>query len=247
MGSREIATEELSDRLIQLERRILHIKRAGVGFFITIALALAAGANRGIPETIEAHEFLVRNADGQLVAALMADPIEGGGAALRLFDPRPKGVEQAVFSMHSLWFNGAVRKGTDNRIVLGLVNEDQFGMTIRDVHGTPRLLCGVGPETRSYFKMNDHDQQPRVSIEMDKNDTPVIALRDPQGDERAVLSTRADGNPALNLFRLNGQVSLEVGGEKDGPARVQIVDKDGKVLASIIVGQDGRTDLKGPK
>jgi hypothetical protein len=219
------------------------MKITTVLLFAALFIVVFGGAKRSAEKVIDAQEFQLRDANGKLLAFLGCDPVNGI-PSLQLFDPQPGGVVRSVFSTDSISFNGKVKKGTSTRLEIGMVEDNQAALRIRDDQGKHRFDCGVAANNDPYFILRDREEKVRASITINDDDVPVISLQDAQEKGRMVLGMRDDGSPTLSLNRLTDRVSLGIDGGNNRPAGISLIDQNGRDLVVIKVEPNGHALIK---
>ena len=240
-GSRQ---EEVLLKLLRLERDNNRMKGViAVVVFIALVVTVVGGAHREIPQTLEAREFQLRDEKGKILASLEPDPINGI-PSLQFFDPKPGGTVRASYSMNSATFFGKVRNGVAHRIELGMHEDNQPSLSIRDDQGKYRFHCGVAPNNEPFLIMQDREERPKLSIRISENGLPSISLQDIEEKDRAILALREDGSPFLGFLRLNNHITLGIDGGNDRPAGITFIDENGKNRILIKIQPDGQAVIK---
>lgn len=169
----------------RLERECRWWKRAGLGSLAGLAVLMIGGAASRSLTTIEAREFVLRDQNGAMRAALSIRP--DGTPGLGLFDSK-----------------GQVRLSLD------LGADESAGVNAYDATGTLRAALAVRPDGTPGIGLFDGLGKPRLSLDTKFDGKPGLNLFDPNDRVRAALAIRPDGTPGLGLFDGDGQIRQSV-------------------------------------
>ena len=144
-----------------------------------LAVGMAAG---GIaPESVEAENFILRDHDGQMRAALGIRPDKSPG--LGFFDE-----------------SGKVRLSLD------LGKGGTPGVNLYDAEGTLQAAVAIRPDKTPGLGLFNKDGKIRLSLDLDDDGVPSVNLFDKNGRLRAAVAIRPDGTPGVGLFDNEGKV-----------------------------------------
>lgn len=193
-----IPTKGFAERLETLEQANNRLRtecrrwrRGGMVVLAGVGILALAGAARTWP-TLEAKEFVLRDAEGVARAALALRP--DGTPGLGFFDKQ-----------------GQVRLSLE----LGL--NDAPGVNLYGQDGALRAALALRPDGTPGLGLFDHQRRPRLSLDLGMDDAAGVNVYGEAGVLRAALAVRADGTPGLGLFDRRGQViqSFDLGADAD--------------------------------
>ncbi len=165
----EPTLDNLARRLSRLERENKRFKRIGGLVLAGIAAGALMGQMRTVADTIEAKQFIVRDASGKPRATLGA---AADGSLLELYDK--EGERRAVL--------GVVRDGS---VVLSLLAKGETGgvwlsaaphgwstLQFGDRRGTARMRAGLTPDGAAMLVANDSNGATRAGLGIAADDKP---------------------------------------------------------------------------
>jgi hypothetical protein len=222
-------------------------------FSLSFALVILAGAQgRGVPETIEARAFVLRDVDGMCRASLQSNPFDGE-PVLTFFD-RAR-VACAALVSSELRFTAAGEEGANKQAYFGIDPKGNAKVSFWDSKG--RESCSFGVDRNRVPSLEFLDQKGNVRMGMklnpENNDAPDLRLLDSKGTIRAGigiirselpmlyvrhastgdavnLGVWPDSSTGLKIFTKEGKEHVNLGTDQDGNADVKILDKHGKVI-----------------
>jgi len=169
--------DEIQQRLDQIERENLFLKRAGAGalilVWITVALSLLAGALHD--DRVEAQQFTLADAAGEPRAILA----HGGDGGFYLIFHDDQQRERAVF--------GVTGKG---RPVLGVMGSDEKA----------RLAFEVADVDAPQLGLFDAEHRLRAALKVTAEGQPKLSLLDENHKRRAVIRLSTDGEAEVVFF-----------------------------------------------
>ena len=168
---------EAAHQKLRLERQ--RWRRFGFLGMLGIGVAVGMGAAKSWP-SIQAREFILRDAEGRVRASLSLRPDGTPGLAL---------------------FN----ESGQPRLSLDLSTDDQPGVNLHDEDGTLRAALAIRPDGTPGMGLFGSDRKPRVSLDLGLNQTAGFHLFDEAGALRGALAIRPDGSPGLGLFDERGE------------------------------------------
>jgi hypothetical protein len=170
----------LAQRLTRVERACRYWKL--VGFALAAVLTLLAGtaAVREV-DTVEAEQFVLRDAAGSMRAAWTMRPDKTPG--LCLFDEQGK-----------------------PRLSLDLAPGGAPRINLFNSEGSLRAAMAVRPDGTPGFCLADPGGNVRLSLELGRDGSTGLNLFGDRDALRAALAIRPDGTPALGLFDRRGNV-----------------------------------------
>lgn len=165
----------------RLERQGRSWRSAALGLLSVMSLAMLAGAARS-RSTLEAGEFVLRDDQGRMRAALAIRP--DGTPGLGLFDD-----------------NGQVRLSCE------LGPQGAPGIQLHDAIGTLRATVAIRPDETPGLGLFAPDGRVRASVDLGPDGSSGINVYDHFGALRAAMAIRPDGTPGLGVFDERGEVA----------------------------------------
>ena len=157
-------TEEiaaLGERVARLEhQRRVWRAAAAAGAVGLAAIGLMGQARPKVPERVEAREFVLRDAGGQVRARLLVKP-DVKAALLHLFDPAGKA-----------------------RVELGIGSDGSPSLRLADQGGKLRAALSVGADGTPRLGFWDEAGRLRATLNMEGDGSPTLALTDQAGRVR---------------------------------------------------------------
>ena len=170
----------------RLVRQLRRWQRAGLGGLAGIAVLVIGGAAANhIPATIEANEFVLRDRDGTMRAALAMRP--DGTPGLGLFD------EQGQVRL-SVELNADGSPGLNIHDEIGILPRGRGDTTGRDTRHRPLRSSRTSA----------------ASLDVGNDGTSGVNVYDNAGALRAAVAMRPDGTPGVGLFDPTGMVQQEL-------------------------------------
>lgn len=213
--------DELSIRLGVLEERLAKVERQNrffrgiLGTAITIAVGLATMAQVAgrtaprLPATVEARQFILRDAHGIERANLS---VRGNNDATLTFYDSSGSPALVLNSGH---FLGSLRFGPSLELYSGQQGPSlgklspHAGVTMGDFLGTPYIqLSGNSVGTQLDLWPNDVVLQHRTALAAPSSSVPVASGPPVQGWGLADLGITASGDPSLTMSDANGFESV---------------------------------------
>jgi hypothetical protein len=174
------------------------IALAGAG---VLAIAGAGAASRVAP-ILEANEFVLRDKDGKVRAALALRD-KDGSPGLAFLDR--KGQVRLSFDLSAGDDADADATAPANDKAKTPPRETP-GVNIYDESGGLRAALTIRPDGTPGLGLFDKDQKPRLSLDLCADGSAGVNLYGEEALLRAALAVRPDGSPGLGLFNKLGQV-----------------------------------------
>jgi len=230
----------LGERLARLERENRRWRRAGAMVLAALAavvlLGQAAPGNGG--RTVEAEQFVLRDAGGKVRAVLHAGA--DGSPHLEMRDA-------AGNARASLGLLGDVaglsmtEAGGKGGVVLHTQADGRPSLTFTDRNGSRRMTLFLAHDGSSTLAFSDRQRASRMVLNAIDNGPMGLFFYDASGRLRSLLDVEPDGSPALALFDENrtsrailGHTELEGGKpgttEKRQASSLLLFDKTGRVI-----------------
>ncbi len=197
----------LTQRLDRLERQNRWWKILGVSAMAILGLAVFVGATGSKEkiqaQTVEARNFVLRDADGQAVGTLGLEK-EHGWPVLALTNANGETgvVLSATDAEHGSFLRLSDEEGRD-RVVLSVPNSIGL-ILLKDEENKPQAVLG-----ERLLSLYDENGTQRMKIETAGN--PVLRLMDEASETRVLLDSSFDGSPAIRFFDNGGKTRLVLG------------------------------------
>ncbi len=145
----------------------------------------------GVAQTVEAHNFLLRDADGLIRAKLTTG--EDGSTRFALQDR--DGRERAQITLLPDGSPGITLADRDARprAVLGFLPDQTANLVFADAGGRPRTVLGLSPGQSSNLVFSDRAGDTRVTVGVSQDGTPDVSVYDQQ---LAAPATEPEATPA---------------------------------------------------
>jgi hypothetical protein len=169
----EKTCQELSRERSRWRRRSWCAVAAGCVLALT-------GAAAAIPAVLESENFVLRDKEGRMRAALAIRP--DGTPGLGFFDETGQ-----------------------TRLSMSLTPRGTPGVDLMDEKGRPQMALAVRPDGTPGVGLFDREGQVRVSLDAPGVVGGGVHLYGETGFLRAALAVRPDGTPGLGLFDAMGQ------------------------------------------
>lgn len=179
MTSQTLDLTEVGARLQKLERQHRRLKLTGSMVLLLAAAGLLMGQALPTRRTVDAEEFVLRDAAGtpRAVLSLKAE----GAPTLAFFDPSGKtrawfgvrggGSPYLLFADHA----GKPRAG------LSVKDDGSPELTFIDLTGNPRALLQVPSDGQASLALYDHLGRARAGLGVSRNGSPELRLLDKDG------------------------------------------------------------------
>jgi len=249
MRDLESDLESLSSRILKLEANNRRLKKAGIALLL-VALGVSAMAQAPPKKAIEANEFVLKDASGNVRARLSMEgdnrptlsfykdkttltaALEGGDAPTLVLS-RAGSTDQVQVSTNAS-FAGMAIYGKNVRAGLS-VQKGVPALDLFDAEGNSQVSLSAS-SLKPGLTMNDHKNNSFLSLT-----ASGFTMNDSAGAGRAALST-SDGKPSLTLSDKNGfsavfgsaDLVVPATGRKESSSAASVVlfAKDKKVLWS---------------
>ena len=215
----EPTMETLAQRLDRVEVENRRLKRAGVGALAVIAAVVLMGQATPpkAPKVVEADEFLLRDAKGNVRAML---GFRGGAPLLSFYDEEQTLRIGLGFTTDGLPTVTILSKSGNIRSSLTVLANDTTALHLYDRTEKAHAVLAVEADGTPSFSLFGKDKEGTVILGVDSGGVSGLTLSDKSGITRAVL----------------GSISLETEGtgviEKRPESSLVLFDKAGKVLWS---------------
>jgi hypothetical protein len=222
----------LMTRIQGLERETRRYRRLWIATVIVLAILLGLGAavvimagKHTLPgqvaDLVEAHQFQIRDAEGNARGAWGIDP--DGALRLTLLAPNSKAaVTMTVLKggAPGLTFSDTSGKA---RGVLALLPDETLSLTFADRSGMTRSVLGLNPEGSATLVFADKTGMTRAGLGVDSRGSGTFTLMDRKGGQvepeasAAEPAQSADSDPAQTQARPQASPS----GRRQSQARPQ--------------------------
>lgn len=200
----EATVQLLTRRLERLERDNRRLKLGGAVVVVGLAaLALMGQVVPGqLPKVVEAEQFVLRDARGQVSALLSAEPFLKG---LTVFDEGGKKRAALELIAGSPRLSLADANGKE-RVALELTGEVSR-LALSDLnrrHGV--ILTLAGADAMSGLMLADQGRKTRVRLVLEPGGAPRLELADQNQTPRAILGPSELHDPSLLLLDEEGTI-----------------------------------------
>jgi hypothetical protein len=182
----------LMTRIQDLERETRRYRRLWIATVLVLAILLGLGASlvivgkrHALPgqvaDVVEAHQFQIRDAEGNARGAWGIDP--DGALRLTLLAPNSKAaVTMTVLKggAPGLTFSDTSGKA---RGVLALLPDETLSLTFADRNGMTRSVLGLNPEGSATLVFADKTGMTRAGLGVDSRGSGTFTLMDRKGGQ----------------------------------------------------------------
>ena len=214
--SRELCAFRFPSRAQFAISIVLSVVNAACLLFFT----MGAGLGPQRRDTVEAREFLIRDADGHIRVSLRLLP--DGNPALLLYDERDD--VRLQLSSSSLRVPGS------------------SGMTVGDGRASDRSFFGVNENGNAVARLSDADGFSRASLMVRGDNLPSLTLEDTKR-MRLALRLDEDNLPVFALMDEQGKNRYTTRLDKNGVAYTSLNDKEERPRFVFHSSSDGSTGL----
>lgn len=229
----EPTLNSLAQRLDRVERENRRMNRACAAILGGIAALVLMGQASQRGRTVEAEQFILKDANGVTRTELHTLP--DGSPTLRMLDKDGSiRIAIGIASDGSAAFGLRSREGK-GLTALAMKPDGSAGLGFSDSHGRIRAGLEALATGESSVFLSDLGGKGGAQIKVLPDGWGVLGFRDKEGKPRAVLSLAEDGTVALIFSDKNEKPRVGLSfGPGDSPS-LSLHDKDGRPLAALAV------------
>lgn len=240
----EDSLETLSRRIARLEQSNRRLRCGAALLSCVVGVIVVAGAQkRPVPDTIEAREFVMLNADGKCRAKLGGD---GLSKAASLWFFGEEAASTATLTDFSLSFRRTGVEGADQLMELNLRADGAGELSFWDNKGKQCCALGNTKDRVPYVTLRDQNEKIRMGMTLnpEMHDAPDLHLMDSKEKIRAGIGMGAADLPKLYLRYDESREAANLAIYPDSSVGLRLDGKEGKEQVQLLLDKGGDPNLR---